>query len=130
MLSCVVIVYLTDDCKCKYLNKLLFVWFLKHIFIIIILFNVSCKECDPGYYWINCSKTCEYPYFGQQCAQNCSCEKHLCNVMIGCENSEYNVNYFKYVNNFIENNYEGFFEIFRFKIRDSSSEIRGLNFEI
>lgn len=66
------------------------------------LFNVSYEECDPGYYWVNCSKTCEYPYFGAKCAHNCSCEKQLCNVMIGCANGEYNDQYVNYLSKFYE----------------------------
>lgn len=87
MLSYVVIVYLTDICKVPQQTFIYLIsqrCFPNNFFS----FNVSYEECDPGYYWINCSKTCEYPYFGQQCEQSCSCEKHLCNVMIGCENSE------------------------------------------
>lgn len=47
------------------------------------------KECMPGYYDINCSKTCEYPSFGKRCLQKCSCEKDLCNFMSGCKKSKY-----------------------------------------
>lgn len=43
-----------------------------------------CVDCSAGYYWINCSKMCEYPTFGKKCSQQCGCEKQLCNFELGC----------------------------------------------
>lgn len=37
-----------------------------------IFFHLDCRS---GYYWINCSRTCQYPYYGLKCGQKCSCEK-------------------------------------------------------
>lgn len=52
--------------------------------------HVFCfKECPPGYLGDNCSEVCEYPTFGNRCANHCSCEKHLCNFLHGCTNGKY-----------------------------------------
>uniref|UniRef100_A0A8W8MLI8 Uncharacterized protein n=1 Tax=Magallana gigas TaxID=29159 RepID=A0A8W8MLI8_MAGGI len=44
-----------------------------------------CVDCPSGYYWINCSKPCHYPYYGSKCGQNCSCEEKNCDHMSGCK---------------------------------------------
>ena len=41
-------------------------------------------ECQSGHYWINCSKTCPFPQYGDHCWQQCSCEKKLCDFITGC----------------------------------------------
>lgn len=46
-------------------------------------------DCPHGYFWVNCSMMCEYPTFGKKCAQNCSCEKNLCNFDLGCPECKY-----------------------------------------
>lgn len=57
------------------------------------------KECQPGYYDNNCSKMCEYPTFGEKCAQRCPCEKDLCNFIFGCTNCKYIYNYLSEIHN-------------------------------
>lgn len=42
------------------------------------------KECLPGFLGENCSNMCEYPTFGKRCTQQCPCDKHLCNLTLGC----------------------------------------------
>nr|XP_034316591.1 uncharacterized protein LOC117686038 isoform X2 [Crassostrea gigas] len=44
----------------------------------------QCVECPLGFYWINCSRRCVYPYFGYRCHENCFCEKDLCHFVRGC----------------------------------------------
>lgn len=49
-----------------------------------ILFHFS--ECKPGFYGINCSKTCLLPYYGEGCQQECVCSKdEECDISIGCQ---------------------------------------------
>lgn len=45
-----------------------------------------CEDCPVGYYWINCSIPCQYPYYGSKCGQTCSCEEENCDHMSGCKN--------------------------------------------
>lgn len=45
-----------------------------------------CEDCPVGYYWINCSIPCHYPFYGSKCGQTCSCEEENCNHMSGCKN--------------------------------------------
>lgn len=45
-----------------------------------------CVECPNGYFWTNCSRPCEYPYYGPKCGKNCSCERINCNHTSGCKN--------------------------------------------
>lgn len=44
-----------------------------------------CIDCPSGYYWINCSKPCQYPYYGLKCGQNCSCGKENWDYISGCK---------------------------------------------
>lgn len=46
-----------------------------------------CVDCPSGYYWINCSRPCQYPYYGSKCSQTCSCEEENCDHMSGCKNA-------------------------------------------
>lgn len=39
----------------------------------------------PGYNGANCSISCPYPYFGNQCQQMCTCIKDLCDDTSGCQ---------------------------------------------
>lgn len=43
-----------------------------------------CKECDAGFYGINCSETCRYPNYGHECQNQCNCSQRACNHKIGC----------------------------------------------
>lgn len=42
------------------------------------------SECEIGYYWVNCSKSCPYPMFGPKCVHKCSCKQEVCNFSTGC----------------------------------------------
>ncbi|XP_048768793.2 multiple epidermal growth factor-like domains protein 10 [Ostrea edulis] len=44
----------------------------------------ACVVCSTGYFWINCSKPCPYPTYGERCLQNCSCDNETCDFMSGC----------------------------------------------
>lgn len=44
-----------------------------------------CEDCPSGYYWINCSRPCLYPYYGSKCGQNCSCKEENCDYISGCK---------------------------------------------
>ena len=43
------------------------------------------SECQMGYYWRNCSKTCPYPTYGKKCKHTCTCPADMCNFMTGCK---------------------------------------------
>ncbi|XP_062619713.1 uncharacterized protein LOC134281251 [Saccostrea cucullata] len=43
-----------------------------------------CEECLPGYYHWDCSRKCQYPYYGKACKEDCLCPKNLCNFSYGC----------------------------------------------
>uniref|UniRef100_A0A8W8MHC2 TNFR-Cys domain-containing protein n=1 Tax=Magallana gigas TaxID=29159 RepID=A0A8W8MHC2_MAGGI len=46
-----------------------------------------CVDCQSGYHWINCSRPCQYPYYGSKCGQMCVCEKINCDHISGCKNA-------------------------------------------
>lgn len=47
--------------------------------------NQLCEPCVPGYNGANCSISCPYPYYGNQCQRKCICIKDLCDVTSGCQ---------------------------------------------
>uniref|UniRef100_K1Q8B4 Uncharacterized protein n=1 Tax=Magallana gigas TaxID=29159 RepID=K1Q8B4_MAGGI len=47
-----------------------------------------CEDCPSGYYWIYCSKPCQYPYYGSKCGHICSCEENNCDHMSGCKSGK------------------------------------------
>lgn len=50
----------------------------------------NCTGCKPGFYGINCNKTCPYPHFGHACQHNCSqkCSKEVCDFAKGCSKDD------------------------------------------
>nr|XP_022335418.1 uncharacterized protein LOC111132061 isoform X2 [Crassostrea virginica] len=50
----------------------------------------KCLECKAGYYWMNCNRTCPYPYYGRDCQQECTCIQKVCNFMTGCTKGDEN----------------------------------------
>eukprot|EP00105_Crassostrea_gigas_P040218 XP_019924366.1 PREDICTED: multiple epidermal growth factor-like domains protein 6 [Crassostrea gigas] len=50
----------------------------------------KCIECQPGFFAVNCSRECLYPYYGEKCNLNCSCDREHCNFMVGCETGKTN----------------------------------------
>lgn len=57
----------------------------------------NCTRSKPGFYGINCNKTCPYPSFGYGCQKNCSqkCSKEVCDFAKGCSNETTNEVYAK-----------------------------------
>lgn len=47
------------------------------------------KECPTGYYWLNCNKSCSFPYYGKRCDHNCLCQEELCDFVTGCRNCKF-----------------------------------------
>ena len=45
--------------------------------------------CLKGYFGPSCNRECEFPFFGQDCLQNCTCEKDMCNFQIGCKKGKF-----------------------------------------
>ena len=45
--------------------------------------------CLKGYFGPNCSRVCEFPFFGQDCSENCTCERDMCNFQIGCKKGKF-----------------------------------------
>lgn len=46
-------------------------------------------ECLPGYFWVNCSKECVFPFYGIRCKQTCLCQKDDCNFENGCREGKF-----------------------------------------
>lgn len=46
--------------------------------------NSMCKDCAPGYFWMNCSKTCPFPQYGNSCNRSCPCNETECDFKDGC----------------------------------------------
>lgn len=42
-------------------------------------------ECPLGYHSFNCSETCKFPTFGDDCQHICNCSKDLCSHNNGCK---------------------------------------------
>lgn len=42
-------------------------------------------ECPSGYYKSNCSETCVFPSFGDDCQNICNCDLSLCDHIFGCK---------------------------------------------
>lgn len=40
-----------------------------------------------GFTGENCSSSCPYPTYGNECQNLCNCSKDMCNVSTGCQNS-------------------------------------------
>ncbi|XP_062581429.1 uncharacterized protein LOC134243214 [Saccostrea cucullata] len=43
-----------------------------------------CKNCVSGYFGVNCSRTCRFPSFGDDCQQQCYCTPKYCHPSKGC----------------------------------------------
>lgn len=50
----------------------------------------KCVDCPPGFFAVNCSRKCLYPYYGATCNQSCRCNKTHCNFVDGCETGNTN----------------------------------------
>lgn len=44
-------------------------------------------ECSAGYIGPNCSFSCRYPSYGQDCQLHCYCKKSDCHSVTGCKGS-------------------------------------------
>lgn len=83
-IPCVATVYLSGKCKTNtsgiyhipfIISSNFCLFNLSNIspsFLNKVLFYLCYEKCDLGYYWINCSKAHEHPYFGPNCAESCS----------------------------------------------------------
>lgn len=40
--------------------------------------------CTQGYFGLNCTLQCPYPYYGDRCRRRCECDKDSCDVSTGC----------------------------------------------
>lgn len=52
----------------------------------------ACEKCPLGYHSFNCSETCKFPTFGDDCQHICNCSKDLCSHNNGCKISNGIVN--------------------------------------
>lgn len=41
-------------------------------------------ECESGFYWNDCKKPCNYPFYGANCVLTCDCSKEDCHFKNGC----------------------------------------------
>lgn len=55
------------------------------IFKLSIDYNFFFTECPLGYHSFNCSETCKFPTFGDDCQHICNCSKDLCSHNNGCK---------------------------------------------
>nr|XP_022337404.1 uncharacterized protein LOC111133362 [Crassostrea virginica] len=62
----------------------------------------KCLECKTGYYWLDCTRTCPFPYYGRDCQQNCTCDRKVCSFITGCtEGDEYSKTTSTYINKIV-----------------------------
>lgn len=54
----------------------------------LIKFSIITSECSTGYYWVNCSRRCPYPLYGDLCDYACSCKRYLCDFQSGCPSTK------------------------------------------
>lgn len=47
--------------------------------------NKHCVKCPPGYTGHNCTYSCVYPYYGEDCFMKCACSGDLCDFVSGCK---------------------------------------------
>ena len=47
-------------------------------------FDWCIVECMPGYLGPNCTLSCPYPTYGEQCEGHCDCSKPSCDIATGC----------------------------------------------
>lgn len=59
----------------------LIVMFVLFIFISLSLYVL---ECPIGYYFMNCSKKCSVPNYGEGCQSVCQCPHNDCHFANGC----------------------------------------------
>lgn len=48
----------------------------------------KCIECSTGYYWVNCSRRCPYPLYGDLCDNACFCARYQCDFKNGCTSTK------------------------------------------
>ncbi|XP_062577919.1 uncharacterized protein LOC134239792 [Saccostrea cucullata] len=51
----------------------------------MLLANNTCVPCQPGFHGANCTRVCDYPYYGKKCLDGkCACPRELCDKATGC----------------------------------------------
>nr|XP_022289820.1 uncharacterized protein LOC111101582 [Crassostrea virginica] len=46
--------------------------------------KAACAKCMPGYIGPNCTLSCLYPTYGEECQGNCNCSNSSCDISTGC----------------------------------------------
>ncbi|XP_062579604.1 uncharacterized protein LOC134241584 [Saccostrea cucullata] len=46
--------------------------------------KLTCEKCPIGYRSINCSISCIFPSYGEDCQGTCECKENLCDHRFGC----------------------------------------------
>ncbi|XP_062604786.1 multiple epidermal growth factor-like domains protein 10 isoform X2 [Saccostrea cucullata] len=79
-------------------------FFILRIFITISIYRVTfgaegcssnfqkvgneCRECQPGYFGLECKQRCPPPTYGKLCGGTCDCATSECDYTHGCPNKE------------------------------------------
>ncbi|XP_078341131.1 uncharacterized protein LOC111108032 [Crassostrea virginica] len=66
-----------------------------------------CVECEPGFYGLNCSRSCPVNYFGRLCQNKCECSlDKFCDNVRGCMCKDNSMNYTELVGSSYRRNTE------------------------
>lgn len=52
---------------------------------------ICVKECETGFYGLNCTTICPQGTYGMDCQQICSCEIKDCHHVFGCFTSKFTI---------------------------------------
>lgn len=75
----------TSTCESKndyYISENFKVKFNIDVFNFVIVSVL--KECPLGFHDANCSKPCDFPFFGEDCQSKCNCIQSKCDHAWGC----------------------------------------------
>ncbi|XP_062621852.1 uncharacterized protein LOC134283419 [Saccostrea cucullata] len=51
----------------------------------MLIANNTCVPCRPGFHGANCTRMCDYPYYGTKCLDGeCACPREFCDKATGC----------------------------------------------
>ena len=65
-----------------------------HYNILHIKYIFFIPGCPPGYYEINCSRSCRFPNYGIRCQQECVCSKELMSSYYWMSSHKYSSSHF------------------------------------